>query len=338
MEEDKSMKVRKKNILKEVVKMDKQKTVSLRKRKKLVKEVTKLNNELNILSDGQITKEEPHKDNKAPSVQKSNVENKKEKDNKVSQLSVKRETFLNDKESKEFVNANWLIQRHCSDSLQNLENLEISNENRFDAENRVVEISDIYDSSLFLELGGNLRNEIDDLFNSPVKAAKTNMQYRNNINLEQHLIQIEPTSPDLNEIMNGVQFANTAIASPSNSYSALSSAIISEQQRGGHSEKLPKTTSLDLPDKRRNNTTANDRTIFPTWKEEFTNNKVNLATSTTSNFHKVSSQDERNDGNNNVGQNDYEQETKSSLTYFCEMCSLKFTDRAQLLAHVPMHI
>ncbi|XP_075148808.1 uncharacterized protein LOC142222520 [Haematobia irritans] len=258
--------------------------------------------------------------------------------------------------------------------------------------------NDIYDAHLLLEASG-LRNDLDEILRSPLKSDKhassrqrftseSSTQFLNEQSEEeQHLIKIEPTSPDLREIVNGVGSVNTSEVVTSSGMdlnSAGSNLQSRKSSKSSRSQKISNRKYLEFNQDHLHNskTTATNQSLN---KRRTSSNNLSISSSTTKssksartepakpsktiqnsssffsygiveNFQPVTSSSSPNHHNTNsfasisavvsaadataaAAAQQNPPTTRKPQRYFeCEMCSAVFSDRAQLLYHVPIHI
>uniref|UniRef100_A0A1B0B4W6 C2H2-type domain-containing protein n=1 Tax=Glossina palpalis gambiensis TaxID=67801 RepID=A0A1B0B4W6_9MUSC len=259
--------------------------------------------------------------------------------------------------------------------------------------------NDLYDAHLLLEASG-LRNDLDEILHSPLKSEKgchrprftseSSSQFMaEQSEEEQHFIKIEPTSPDLTEIVNGVssgtagveldsspelqrkvtmqqrrstrglktvkplnsshlqlEFTSNVAEHPTTpSRSTNSSSIISNHLNRGICS--PTTNTSDLTPKRirtvlSNSTSTLNRT--PTFLDygvgdSFTQTESTATSNASNSFSSISAVVSAADATAAAAAQQNPSSTRKPQRYFeCEMCSATFSDRAQLLDHVPVHI
>uniref|UniRef100_A0A1I8NCD8 C2H2-type domain-containing protein n=1 Tax=Musca domestica TaxID=7370 RepID=A0A1I8NCD8_MUSDO len=259
--------------------------------------------------------------------------------------------------------------------------------------------NDLYDAHLLLEASG-LRNDLDEILRSPLKSDKlggSRQRFTSESSTqflteqseeEQHLIKIEPTSPDLREIVNGVSSVNTSEAVSSagmelnvvdTSHSSRRISKSSRSQRNVNSNRKyfefandqlsnMKTAINSNSHKRSSNSHLSGVTQIKSSKsartepakptKSLTNSTSFLDYSMVDSFSTVSSSSPHShhhhhvnsfssissvvsaaDANNAAAAQANPSPARKPQRYFeCEMCSAVFSDRAQLLDHVPIHI
>lgn len=251
---------------------------------------------------------------------------------------------------------------------------------------RHTNANDLYDAHLLLEASG-LRNDLDEILRSPLKSDKSHERQRftsesssqflaEQSEEEQHLIKIEPTSPDLREIVNGASSINTSAASQhaielgvATSTQPKRSNKSSRSQRTANSNRKYlefagdtdiRTTHTSSANKRSSTSSLNSVSSSKTSRSARTeaaksmksvqNANSYLDYSMVDSFNTVSSSSLNNNSFSSISavvsaadasaaaqQNPAP--TRKPQRYFeCEMCSAIFSDRAQLLDHVPIHI
>ncbi|KAM7359217.1 uncharacterized protein ACRADG_012923 [Cochliomyia hominivorax] len=279
-----------------------------------------------------------------------------------------------------------------------LKNPPSSNHNssaRTQSTTRHTNANDLYDAHLLLE-ASCLRNDLDEFLRSPSKSDKSRQRFTSESSTqflaeqseeEQHLIKIEPTSPDLREIVNGASSVNTAAAQADLVELDVTSSKNRRTNKSSRTQRVSNsnrkyleftgdlaTTEAPIANKRPPTNLLHHSTTLSTSSKSSKsartepNSKsvksIQHATNTTPSyldyhivdtFNTVTSSSTNN--NNSfasisavVSAADASaaaaQQNSSSAAaarkpqrYFeCEMCSAIFSDRAQLLDHVPIHI
>ncbi|XP_073817194.1 uncharacterized protein [Musca autumnalis] len=259
--------------------------------------------------------------------------------------------------------------------------------------------NDLYDAHLLLEASG-LRNDLDEILRSPLKSDKlggSRQRFTSESSTqflteqseeEQHLIKIEPTSPDLREIVNGVSSVNTSEvvssagmelnvvdnsthhhnsrriskasrsqrninsnrkyfefandmkpANNSSSYKRTSSNSQVSLKPSKSARTEPAKTSKSLP----NSTSFLDYSIVDSFNAVTSSSPHSHHHHHVNSFSSISAVVSAADANAAAASAAAAQQNPSPARkpqrYFeCEMCSAVFSDRAQLLDHVPIHI
>ncbi|XP_065371592.1 uncharacterized protein LOC135963597 [Calliphora vicina] len=241
---------------------------------------------------------------------------------------------------------------------------------------RHTNATDLYDAHLLLE-ASCLRSELDEILRSPSKSSnKSRQRFTSESSTqflaeqseeEQHLIKIEPTSPDLREIVNGASSVNTSAAQGDLELEVVSTKSCrsksSRSQRAVNSNRkyleftgdisptetsnLNKRAASSLstkssksartePDKSVQNSTTSylDYTMVDTF-----NTVTSSSANNNNSFASISAVVSAADASAAAQQNSSAAAVRKPQRYFeCEMCSAIFSDRAQLLDHVPIHI
>lgn len=277
--------------------------------------------------------------------------------------------------------------------------------NRTQSSSNPRHINDVYDAHLLLEASG-LRNALDEILRSPLKSDKLGGGSRQRFTSEsstqflaeqseeeQHLIKIEPTSPDLREIVNGVSSvtasevvgsagmelnvrtsqprrSNKASRSQRSSNSnrkyfefssephhlsetkAASSSSSSSDKRLSSSNQMSLVSSTTKssksarteaakPTKSSSSSVVQNPTSFLDYAIVDSFNAVTSSSPTHHNansFASISAVVSAADASAAAAQQNPSPNRKPQRYFECEMCSAVFSDRAQLLDHVPIHI
>ncbi|TMW42243.1 hypothetical protein DOY81_012675 [Sarcophaga bullata] len=256
---------------------------------------------------------------------------------------------------------------------------------------RHTNANDLYDAHLLLEASG-LRNDLDEILRSPLKADKLRQRFTSESSTqflteqseeEQHLIKIEPTSPDLREIVNGASSVNDNAAELE-----VTTAAISKTRRSNKSSRSKRTINTDCKyieftsDLTNSETTnniskrsqmnshstsaalktsksartepakalksmqnsnaaaaASSYLDYTTMVDSFST-VTSSSTNNNSSFASISAVVSAADASAAAQQqNSSSSANRKPQRYFeCEMCCAIFSDRAQLLDHVPIHI
>lgn len=267
---------------------------------------------------------------------------------------------------------------------------------RTQSNTRHTNATDLYDAHLLLE-ASYLRNDLDEFLRSPSKSDKSRQRFTSESSTqflaeqseeEQHLIKIEPTSPDLREIVNGASSVNTATAQAdlvelevastknrrtnktshrsqrssnsnskyfeftgdlSNSESAIANKRLPENLLQPHNSssltmKSSKSAARTEPAKSLKSLQTTASTTASYLDYTIVDDTFNAVTSSSANnnsFSSISAVVSAADASAAAAQqsNSAAAAARKPQRYFeCEMCSAIFSDRAQLLDHVPIHI
>ncbi|KNC29754.1 hypothetical protein FF38_05205 [Lucilia cuprina] len=252
---------------------------------------------------------------------------------------------------------------------------------RTQSNTRHTNANDLYDAHLLLE-ASCLRSDLDEILRSPSKTSdksrqrftsESSTQFLAEQSEEEHLIKIEPTSPDLREIVNGASSVSTSAAqadlelevSNSKSRKMNKSSRISRTNRKFlayladdlnsdetssdlnkrtsnslhtiHSTKSARTEpakSLKSVQNPSTTTSYLDYTMVDTF-----NTVTSSSANNNNSFSSISAVVSAADASAAAQQNSSAAGVRKPQRYFeCEMCSAIFSDRAQLLDHVPIHI
>ncbi|XP_061395219.1 uncharacterized protein LOC133330828 [Musca vetustissima] len=264
--------------------------------------------------------------------------------------------------------------------------------------------NDLYDAHLLLEASG-LRNDLDEILRSPLKSEKlggsrqrfpseSSTQFlTEQSEEEQHLIKIEPTSPDLREIVNGVSSVNTSEAVSSagmelvdasshnvrrisktsrsqrninsnRKYFEFANDQLSDMKSSGNSLKRSSNNHLSgvSQSSMKSSKSARTEPAKPT-KSSLPSSTAFLDYSMVDSFNTVTSSSPHDSHHHHhvnsfssisavvsaadanaaaasaaAAQQNPSPARKPQRYFECEMCSAVFSDRAQLLDHVPIHI
>lgn len=277
--------------------------------------------------------------------------------------------------------------------------------NRTQSSSNPRHINDVYDAHLLLEASG-LRNALDEILRSPLKSDKlggSRQRFTSESSTqflaeqseeEQHLIKIEPTSPDLREIVNGVSSvtASEVVSSAGMELNVRTSQPrrsnkASRSQRSSNSNrkyfefssephhlsetKAASSSSSSASDKRLSS--SNQMSIVSSTTKSSKSARTEAAKSTksssssvvqnptsfldyaivdsfnavtssspthhnASSFASISAVVSAADATAAAAQQNPSPNRKPQRYFECEMCSAVFSDRAQLLDHVPIHI
>ena len=253
---------------------------------------------------------------------------------------------------------------------------------------RHTNANDLYDAHLLLEASG-LRNDLDEILRSPLKADKLRQRFTSESSTqflteqseeEQHLIKIEPTSPDLREIVNGASSVNanaaelevtTTVSKTRRSnkssrskrtintdckYIEFTSDITSSEttnniskrsQMNSHSTSVTSKTSKSartepakaLKSMQNSNANAASSYLDYTNMVDTFSTVTSSSTNNNSSFASISAVVSAADASAAAQQQNSSSANRKPQRYFeCEMCCAIFSDRAQLLDHVPIHI
>lgn len=254
---------------------------------------------------------------------------------------------------------------------------------------RHTNANDLYDAHLLLEASG-LRNDLDEILRSPLKADKLRQRFTSESSTqflteqseeEQHLIKIEPTSPDLREIVNGASSVNTSAAelevttTTSRTRRSYKSSTRSKRTMNTNCKYIEFTSDIASSENTNNldkrsqmnslNTsgtkcsksvrtepakalksiqdsnavvTASSYLDYTTMVDTF-GTVTSSSTNNNNSFASISAVVSAADASAAAQQQNATANRNKPQRYFeCEMCCAIFSDRAQLLDHVPIHI
>ena len=277
---------------------------------------------------------------------------------------------------------NQQLQNHL---IKNPPNTNHNTSARTQSTTRHTNANDLYDAHLLLEASG-LRNDLDEILRSPLKADKLRQRFTSESSTqflteqseeEHHLIKIEPTSPDLREIVNGASSVNANAAElevtsgisktrRSNKssrskrtintdckYIEFTSDITSSEttnniskrsQMNSHSTSKASKSARTEPAKalksmQNSNADAASSYLDYTNMVDTFSTVTSSSTNNNSSFASISAVVSAADASAAAQQQSSSSANRKPQRYFeCEMCCAIFSDRAQLLDHVPIHI